>query len=145
MPFMIYVDTHGCISVIKVGILSYLVILLTYSHLFALQIVLALLNARMSSKSFKIFSGPVLLPLISLMLSKFSLIVPLVCIPMFLITVICILLLLILLYDTEHYASDPLPTTSSLSLYHKIFRWPKIWYALQLWVEIHLVFLNVDF
>lgn len=122
MPFMIYVDTHGCISVIKVGILSYLVILLTYSHLFALQIVLALLNARMSSKSFKIFSGPVLLPLISLMLSKFSLIVPLVCIPMFLITVICILLLLILLYDTEHYASDPLTTTSSLSLYHKIFR-----------------------
>ncbi|KAM4078514.1 hypothetical protein ACB094_09G043600 [Castanea mollissima] len=40
-------------------------------------IVLALLNARMSSKSFKKFSGPVLLPLISLMLSKFSLIVPL--------------------------------------------------------------------
>ncbi|XP_023913349.2 probable 3-deoxy-D-manno-octulosonic acid transferase, mitochondrial isoform X2 [Quercus suber] len=40
-------------------------------------IVLALLNARMSSKSFKIFSGPLLLPLISLMLSKFSLIVPL--------------------------------------------------------------------
>ncbi|XP_050243400.1 probable 3-deoxy-D-manno-octulosonic acid transferase, mitochondrial isoform X2 [Quercus robur] len=41
------------------------------------QIVLALLNARMSSKSFKKFSGPLLLPLISLMLSKFSLIVPL--------------------------------------------------------------------
>lgn len=40
-------------------------------------IVLALLNARMSTKSFKLFSGPVLLPLISLMLSKFSLIVPL--------------------------------------------------------------------
>ncbi|KAG7961278.1 hypothetical protein I3843_09G007200 [Carya illinoinensis] len=40
-------------------------------------IVLALLNARMSAKSFKHFSGPVLLPLISLMLSKFSLIVPL--------------------------------------------------------------------
>ncbi|KAK4582954.1 hypothetical protein RGQ29_025929 [Quercus rubra] len=40
-------------------------------------IVLALLNARMSSKSFKKFSGPLLLPLISLMLSKFSLIVPL--------------------------------------------------------------------
>ncbi|KAL5137098.1 putative 3-deoxy-D-manno-octulosonic acid transferase, mitochondrial [Glycine soja] len=38
---------------------------------------LALLNARMSEKSFKIWSRPVLLPLISLMLSKFSLIVPL--------------------------------------------------------------------
>ncbi|XP_059428139.1 probable 3-deoxy-D-manno-octulosonic acid transferase, mitochondrial isoform X1 [Corylus avellana] len=40
-------------------------------------VVLALLNARMSTKSFKRFSGPMLLPLISLMLSKFSLIVPL--------------------------------------------------------------------
>ncbi|KAK7279487.1 hypothetical protein RJT34_24540 [Clitoria ternatea] len=40
-------------------------------------ITLALLNARMSEKSFKVWSGPVLLPLISLMLSKFSLIVPL--------------------------------------------------------------------
>ncbi|KAK7345430.1 hypothetical protein VNO77_16034 [Canavalia gladiata] len=40
-------------------------------------ITLALLNARMSEKSFKIWSGSVLLPLISLMLSKFSLIVPL--------------------------------------------------------------------
>ncbi|CAL0321469.1 unnamed protein product [Lupinus luteus] len=38
---------------------------------------LALLNARMSEKSFNIWSRPVLLPLISLMLSKFSLIVPL--------------------------------------------------------------------
>ncbi|KAE9590049.1 putative transferase [Lupinus albus] len=38
---------------------------------------LALLNARMSERSFKIWSRPVLLPLISLMLSKFSLIVPL--------------------------------------------------------------------
>ncbi|XP_042946490.1 probable 3-deoxy-D-manno-octulosonic acid transferase, mitochondrial isoform X3 [Carya illinoinensis] len=41
------------------------------------QIVLALLNARISAKAFKYFSGSVLLPLISLMLSKFSLIVPL--------------------------------------------------------------------
>ncbi|XP_014512860.2 probable 3-deoxy-D-manno-octulosonic acid transferase, mitochondrial isoform X1 [Vigna radiata var. radiata] len=40
-------------------------------------ITLALLNARISEKSFKYWSGPVLLPLISLMLSKFSLIVPL--------------------------------------------------------------------
>ncbi|XP_010243383.1 PREDICTED: probable 3-deoxy-D-manno-octulosonic acid transferase, mitochondrial isoform X1 [Nelumbo nucifera] len=40
-------------------------------------ITLALLNARMSSKSFKCWSGPVALPLISLMLSKFSLIAPL--------------------------------------------------------------------
>ncbi|XP_068493664.1 probable 3-deoxy-D-manno-octulosonic acid transferase, mitochondrial isoform X2 [Phaseolus vulgaris] len=40
-------------------------------------ITLALLNARMSKKSFKYWSGSVLLPLISLMLSKFSLIVPL--------------------------------------------------------------------
>ncbi|XP_057983348.1 probable 3-deoxy-D-manno-octulosonic acid transferase, mitochondrial [Malania oleifera] len=38
---------------------------------------LALLNARMSKKSFKFWSGPVGFPLISLMLSKFSLIVPL--------------------------------------------------------------------
>ncbi|WCJ34389.1 3-deoxy-D-manno-octulosonic acid transferase [Euphorbia peplus] len=38
---------------------------------------LALLNARISSKSFRLWSQPVLLPLISLMLSKFSLIVPL--------------------------------------------------------------------
>ncbi|CAK9165549.1 unnamed protein product [Ilex paraguariensis] len=38
---------------------------------------LALLNARMSVKSFKHWSGPVVLPLTSLMLSKFSLIVPL--------------------------------------------------------------------
>ncbi|KAG6637997.1 probable 3-deoxy-D-manno-octulosonic acid transferase, mitochondrial isoform X1 [Carya illinoinensis] len=41
------------------------------------NIVLALLNARISAKAFKYFSGSVLLPLISLMLSKFSLIVPL--------------------------------------------------------------------
>ncbi|KAF5194957.1 3-deoxy-D-manno-octulosonic acid transferase [Thalictrum thalictroides] len=40
-------------------------------------IILALLNARISSKSFKLWSGPVALPLISLMLSKFSLIAPL--------------------------------------------------------------------
>ncbi|MED6160129.1 hypothetical protein PIB30_048503 [Stylosanthes scabra] len=40
-------------------------------------ITLALLNARMSEKSFEIWSRPVLLPLISLMLSKFSLIAPL--------------------------------------------------------------------
>ncbi|KAJ9695223.1 hypothetical protein PVL29_010622 [Vitis rotundifolia] len=40
-------------------------------------IALALLNARMSAKSFSRWSRPVLLPLISLMLSKFSLIVPL--------------------------------------------------------------------
>jgi hypothetical protein len=93
-------------------------ILITYSHLLAFQIVLALLNARMSTKSFKLFSGPVLLPLISLMLSKFSLIVPLVCIPMFLMTVNCIVLLLILLYDTEHYAGNPLPTTASPSFYY---------------------------
>ncbi|KAI4300405.1 hypothetical protein L6164_033788 [Bauhinia variegata] len=40
-------------------------------------ITLAILNARMSEKSFKVWSGTVLLPLISLMLSKFSLIIPL--------------------------------------------------------------------
>ncbi|KAF3441738.1 hypothetical protein FNV43_RR15653 [Rhamnella rubrinervis] len=40
-------------------------------------IALALLNARVSAKSFKCWSRPVLLPLIALMLSKFSLIVPL--------------------------------------------------------------------
>ncbi|XP_024186970.1 probable 3-deoxy-D-manno-octulosonic acid transferase, mitochondrial isoform X2 [Rosa chinensis] len=40
-------------------------------------IMLVLLNARVSTKSFKRWSGPVLLPLISLMLSKFSLIAPL--------------------------------------------------------------------
>ncbi|KAK9290132.1 hypothetical protein L1049_008298 [Liquidambar formosana] len=40
-------------------------------------IALALLNARMSEKSFNRWSGPVLLPLISLMLSQFSLIAPL--------------------------------------------------------------------
>ncbi|XP_016184787.1 probable 3-deoxy-D-manno-octulosonic acid transferase, mitochondrial isoform X4 [Arachis ipaensis] len=40
-------------------------------------ITLALLNARMSEKSFEVWSRPVLLPLISLMLSKFSLIAPL--------------------------------------------------------------------
>ncbi|XP_042515943.1 probable 3-deoxy-D-manno-octulosonic acid transferase, mitochondrial isoform X2 [Macadamia integrifolia] len=39
-------------------------------------IVVALLNARMSSKSFKLWSAPVALPLISLMLSRFSLIAP---------------------------------------------------------------------
>ncbi|CAK7343354.1 unnamed protein product [Dovyalis caffra] len=38
---------------------------------------LALLNARVSMKSFKLWSAPVLFPLISLMLSKFSMIVPL--------------------------------------------------------------------
>ncbi|KAJ9181466.1 hypothetical protein P3X46_009594 [Hevea brasiliensis] len=41
------------------------------------QISLALLNARVSMKSFRLWSQPVLLPLISLMLSKFSLIIPL--------------------------------------------------------------------
>jgi len=61
-----------------------LLILIAYMPPLSLQIVLALLNARMSAKSFKRFSGPVLLPLISLMLSKFSLIVPLVCRPSFL-------------------------------------------------------------
>ncbi|XP_024031914.1 probable 3-deoxy-D-manno-octulosonic acid transferase, mitochondrial isoform X2 [Morus notabilis] len=40
-------------------------------------IALALLNARVSTKSFKRWSSPWLLPLISLMLSKFSLIIPL--------------------------------------------------------------------
>ncbi|KAK7267878.1 hypothetical protein RIF29_20558 [Crotalaria pallida] len=40
-------------------------------------ITLTLLNARISEKSFEIWSRPMLLPLISLMLSKFSLIVPL--------------------------------------------------------------------
>ncbi|XP_054800960.1 probable 3-deoxy-D-manno-octulosonic acid transferase, mitochondrial isoform X2 [Prosopis cineraria] len=40
-------------------------------------IALVLLNARMSKKSFKVWSSPLLLPLISLMLSKFSLICPL--------------------------------------------------------------------
>ncbi|KAJ8899638.1 hypothetical protein K2173_018612 [Erythroxylum novogranatense] len=38
---------------------------------------LTLLNARVSTKSFMLWSEPILLPLISLMLSKFSLIVPL--------------------------------------------------------------------
>ncbi|XP_037493153.1 probable 3-deoxy-D-manno-octulosonic acid transferase, mitochondrial isoform X2 [Jatropha curcas] len=38
---------------------------------------LALLNARVSTKSFRLWSQPLLLPLISLMLSKFSLIIPL--------------------------------------------------------------------
>ncbi|WZZ23238.1 hypothetical protein YC2023_124625 [Brassica napus] len=42
-----------------------------------LRIPLALLNARMSTKSFKRWSSPLLLPLASLLLSKFSLIVPL--------------------------------------------------------------------
>ncbi|KAJ7976040.1 3-deoxy-D-manno-octulosonic-acid transferase [Quillaja saponaria] len=41
------------------------------------DIVLALLNARMSVKSFRYWSEPVFLPLMSLMLSKFSLIAPL--------------------------------------------------------------------
>ncbi|OVA17877.1 3-deoxy-D-manno-octulosonic-acid transferase [Macleaya cordata] len=40
-------------------------------------IMVALLNARISSKSFRLWSGPVARPLISLMLSKFSLIAPL--------------------------------------------------------------------
>lgn len=40
-------------------------------------IAVALLNARVSTKSFKLWSGPVARPLISLMLSKFSLIAPL--------------------------------------------------------------------
>ncbi|XP_058108872.1 probable 3-deoxy-D-manno-octulosonic acid transferase, mitochondrial isoform X2 [Magnolia sinica] len=40
-------------------------------------ILVALLNARISAKSFKFWSGPTALPLISLMLSKFSLIAPL--------------------------------------------------------------------
>ncbi|XP_068661813.1 probable 3-deoxy-D-manno-octulosonic acid transferase, mitochondrial [Aristolochia californica] len=40
-------------------------------------IAVALLNARVSTKSFKLWSGPVGLPLISLMLSKISLIAPL--------------------------------------------------------------------
>ncbi|PON56115.1 3-deoxy-D-manno-octulosonic-acid transferase, N-terminal [Parasponia andersonii] len=40
-------------------------------------IALALINARMSTKSFKRWSSPWLLPVISLMLSKFSLIIPL--------------------------------------------------------------------
>ncbi|XP_060670730.1 probable 3-deoxy-D-manno-octulosonic acid transferase, mitochondrial isoform X2 [Ziziphus jujuba] len=40
-------------------------------------IALALLNARVSAKSFNRWSTPVILPLIALMLSKFSLIVPL--------------------------------------------------------------------
>ncbi|CAI8602550.1 unnamed protein product [Vicia faba] len=40
-------------------------------------ITLALLNARISEKSFNLWSGSLFLPLISLMLSKFSLIVPL--------------------------------------------------------------------
>ncbi|XP_024955953.1 probable 3-deoxy-D-manno-octulosonic acid transferase, mitochondrial isoform X4 [Citrus sinensis] len=41
------------------------------------QIALGLLNARVSTKSFKQWSGPLFRPLISLLLSKFSLIAPL--------------------------------------------------------------------
>ncbi|XP_048490127.1 probable 3-deoxy-D-manno-octulosonic acid transferase, mitochondrial isoform X2 [Beta vulgaris subsp. vulgaris] len=41
------------------------------------QITLSLLNARMSERSFRRWSAPALSPLIALMLSKFSLIVPL--------------------------------------------------------------------
>lgn len=49
-----------------------------YNCPYSLQISMALLNARMSAMSFKRWSIPVVLPLISLMLSKFSLILPLV-------------------------------------------------------------------
>lgn len=41
------------------------------------QIPVALLNGRMSSKSFRRWSEPVALPLIALMLSKLSLVIPL--------------------------------------------------------------------
>lgn len=49
-----------------------------YIHPCSLQIAMALLNARMSAMSFNRWSIPVFLPLISFMLSKFSLILPLV-------------------------------------------------------------------
>ncbi|KAI3471992.1 hypothetical protein Pfo_028680 [Paulownia fortunei] len=52
----------------------YLLIAITHSFIL---IALALLNGRMSTKSFLNWSHPVILPLITLMLSKFSLILPL--------------------------------------------------------------------
>lgn len=59
----------------------YTVTSLIYSVFFfqLYQISLAILNARMSLKSFRIWSAPVVLPVAKLILSKFSLIVPLVC------------------------------------------------------------------
>lgn len=58
----------------------------------AFQIALGLLNARVSTKSFKQWSGPLFRPLISLLLSKFSLIAPLVCAPLLLTELILLLL-----------------------------------------------------
>ncbi|GER45407.1 3-deoxy-D-manno-octulosonic-acid transferase [Striga asiatica] len=49
----------------------------TFQLRFTFVVSLALLNGRMSTKSFRKWSHPVLLPLISLMLSKFTLILPL--------------------------------------------------------------------
>lgn len=60
-------------------------ILLSYTNvafecLPTLQIAIALLNARISTTSFMRWSIPLVLPLMSLMLSKISLIAPLVCV-----------------------------------------------------------------
>lgn len=57
----------------------YVILYQSYAQPFSIQIALALLNARISSKSFQYWSLPVFLPLVAFLLSKFALIVPLVC------------------------------------------------------------------
>lgn len=115
-----------------------LLFLLTYYHVFYVhgwQISLALLNARVSTKSFNLWSAPVLLPLISLMLSKFSLIVPLVCIPScYMLSMSSVLLSQFLFFlVTEHCAGNPFPASAGPTFYYQLFWWLEIWYADNFW------------
>lgn len=91
----------------------------------ALQITLALLNARMSRVSYQNWSLPVILPLTSLLLSKFSLIVPLVSLYTWYILYsgisFCVLLLLILLFFItviEHYTRNTFSAAAGFTIYH---------------------------
>lgn len=142
-----------------VCILSYSFINSSHYNLFySCQIPLALLNGRVSEKSFKLWSGPVLLPLIALMLSKFSLIVPLVCAPWyFYLTVlhydapqyfclhsnsyIFIKPSLNILIVLEYRAGHPVSATASTSLYHKLFWWSEVWYVIHFFTQNHWIWM----
>nr|GMD31242.1 translation initiation factor eIF-2B subunit epsilon [Ipomoea batatas]GMD32878.1 translation initiation factor eIF-2B subunit epsilon [Ipomoea batatas] len=63
-------------------------------------ITLALLNARMSRTSYQNWSLQVILPLTSLLLSKFSLIVPL----------------------SKHYTRNPFSAAAGFTIYHSLLR-----------------------
>lgn len=102
-----------------------------------MQITLAILNARMSPKSFRNWSLPAVLQMMNLMLSKFSLIIPLVCI-CFYISRWMLQPKLILHLLKEQRAGSPFSDTASTTAFYLFCWWFEIWYAI-----VHSIFLKV--